>query len=84
MPRYVEAVEPRRTPYPGVQFTEAGQVLAIDDDAIVDDLVRIDGFREVHRPAASHAVTEPDPDPDPAGEAAGEKPVGRRSRKVTE
>jgi hypothetical protein len=94
MPRYVEAVERRSTPYPGVQFTESGQVLAIDDDAIVDDLVRIEGFREVFHPAASKAVTEPDPDPDPdpekvpdpeGGEATGEKPAaGRRGRKVTE
>lgn len=84
---FIQCIEPRNTPYEGVQWTEAGQVLELEDD-VAQDLLRIEGFSEVHPDAVPgrHALDEA-PEAPEAGDENDEppaKPARGRKTPVTE
>lgn len=84
---FIEAAEPRNTPYEGLTWTEGGQVLEVEDHAVAEELLRIEGFSEVHPDAVRgrHSRTGGDADKtgDEGGDEGGDPPAKTsRSRKT--
>lgn len=85
---HVRADRPANTPFEGVEFTEAGQVVVVEDDDVARELIKIEGFSEVVPPPVAAEPTPADDDEAAKKAAADDEAAkaakGTRGKAVTE
>jgi len=70
---HVRADRPANTPFEGVEFTEAGQVVVVEDDHAARELLKIEGFSEVVPPPVAADPADGDEAKAAADKAAADK-----------